>query len=105
MSDSPRLSPKQTGWFETQPMFFNATRPSDWVKFRNVFVTDLAGVRQIFRIRITRVKASCGFGVPLMQFREQHDDLLTWAENKGPDGTAQFQQKHKRRSLDDLPTP
>ncbi|NNF96138.1 MAG: pyridoxamine 5'-phosphate oxidase family protein [Halobacteria archaeon] len=77
----------------------------DWSNLRALFSPGLAGVRQIFRIRVTQVKTSCGFGVPLMQFVAQRDDLLQWAEKKGADGLERFQQKHNLRSIDDLPTP
>lgn len=77
----------------------------DWTKLRDLFSADIAGVRQIFRIQLTRVKSSCGFGVPLMQYVQQRDDLLKWAVKKGDEGLERFRHKHNRRSIDDLPIP
>lgn len=78
---------------------------ADWTRLRGLFPGDIPGVRQMFRIKVTRIKTSCGFGVPVMQFVAQRDDLLRWAEKKGTDGLERFQKKHNSRSLDDLPTP
>ena len=77
----------------------------DWSSLRALFLPGVAGVRQLFRIRVTRVKTSCGFGVPLMQFVRQRDDLLAWAVKKGDEGIDRFQKKHNLRSIDDLPAP
>lgn len=80
-------------------------RHAEWARLRGLFPDNIPGVRQLFRIEVSRLKTSCGFGVPLMQFVAQRDDLLRWAEKKGTDGLERFQQKHNLRSLDDLPTP
>ena len=77
----------------------------EWPGLRGLFPENLPGVRQLFRIDVTRLKTSCGFGVPLLEFVAQRHDLLRWAEKKGADGLERFQQKHNLRSLDDLPTP
>jgi hypothetical protein len=77
----------------------------DWSSLRALFLPGLAGVRQLFRIRVTRVKTSCGFGVPLMKLVRQRDDLLKWANDKGNEGLDRFQRKHNLRSIDDLPAP
>jgi len=77
----------------------------DWIKLRGLFPKKLPGVRQLFRIEVTRLKTSCGFGVPLMEYVAQRDDLLRWAEKKGPEGLERFQQKHNLHGLDDLPAP
>ena len=60
--------------------------------------------RSIIRLEVTRIADSCGFGVPIYEFVEERDQLLRWAERKGPEGIAAFTQKHIATSIDGLPT-
>jgi hypothetical protein len=62
------------------------------------------GTRQIIAASITRVQTSCGFGVPLYDYTGERDQMAKWAETKGVDGLAQYQQKNNRVSIDGLPT-
>ena len=63
------------------------------------------GARQIIVADISMVQTSCGFAVPLMDYRGQRDTLIRWAEAKGEDELAAYQQQKNLRSLDGLPTP
>ena len=65
----------------------------------------LPGARQIILVQVTRVSVSCGMAVPKMQLDEPRMELLAWAERKGPEGLREYQARHNRRSLDNLPTP
>ena len=76
-----------------------------WNDYRQLFATNLPGVRQIFVLRIARIQTSCGFGVPLMDFVSQRETLLDWARNKGPDGIEQYQHEKNAHSIDGLPAP
>lgn len=76
-----------------------------WGTLRHHFPTQLPGVRQIVRISVERIQSSCGFGVPLMDYRGQRSELLDWAEKKGPDGIADYQQNKNAVSIDGLPAP
>ncbi len=62
------------------------------------------GARAVIRIRASRVSDSCGFGVPLYDYRGERDQLQRWAEKKGPDGIAQYQRDNNTQSLDGLPS-
>lgn len=64
----------------------------------------LVGARQIIAATVEQVQTSCGFGVPLMDFVQARTTLCDWAEQKGEDGLAQYQQQKNVRSLDGLPT-
>ena len=77
----------------------------EWGELRAHFPVHLPGVRQVVDIRVERVQSSCGFGVPLMDFVAQRGELPAWAEKKGPDGIAEYQQDHNRTSIDGLPAP
>lgn len=64
---------------------------------------DLPGVRSIIRIELNRVSDSCGYGVPLMDFRSERDTLSSWAEKKGSDGIATYIRTKNSQSIDGLP--
>lgn len=64
----------------------------------------LPGARQIIVADVGRAMTSCGFAVPLYDFRDDRDTLLRWAETKGPDGLARYQREKNGASLDGLPT-
>lgn len=61
------------------------------------------GTRSIIEIEIDRISDSCGFTVPLYEFKEDRGALLKWAEQKGPEGVLEYQQDKNLKSLDGLP--
>ncbi len=63
------------------------------------------GTRQIIVAEITRVQTSCGYGVPLMQYVGDRDQLIRWAEAKGDDGLETYWEEKNSCSIDSLPTP
>ena len=62
------------------------------------------GARQIMTAEISRVQTSCGFGVPLMEYVQQRDTLLRWAESKGGH-LSSYREEKNARSIDGLPAP
>ena len=50
-----------------------------------------------------RVSDSCGYGVPLYDFKAQRKSLVKGWEQRGPDGVVTYQQENNRVSLDGLP--
>ena len=66
--------------------------------------TERLSMRSIIRLEVTRIGDSCGFGVPLYDFVGERDQLLRWAERKGPEGIADFSREHIVTSIDGLPT-
>lgn len=63
------------------------------------------GTRQIIVADITRVQTSCGFAVPLMDYVNQRDTLIRWAESKGEDGVAAYHHDKNMTTIDGLRTP
>jgi len=61
------------------------------------------GVRSIVRVRLTRISDSCGYAVPLYEFVGERDQLLRWAERKGPEGIRAYQAESNRKSIGGLP--
>jgi hypothetical protein len=62
------------------------------------------GVRSIIRVRARRISDSCGYGVPLYEYKEERDQLQRWAERKGEAGVAQYRKDNNSESLDGLPS-
>ena len=71
--------------------------------FRPQFPQRMPGLRAIIRARLTRVSDSCGFAVPLMDYRADRDTLVRWAQSKGEAGVQAYWDQKNRRSLDGLP--
>ncbi|MBX3491487.1 MAG: pyridoxamine 5'-phosphate oxidase family protein [Parvibaculum sp.] len=63
-----------------------------------------AGARQIVVMDVELVQTSCGFGVPLYDYKEERPSLIRWAEAKGDEGIAGYWQEKNRVSIDGLPT-
>ena len=64
----------------------------------------LPGARQIIVVDLDLVATSCGFGVPLFDFRGERDELREWAKKKGEEGIKAYWQERNRISLDGKPT-
>ncbi|QBF46039.1 pyridoxamine 5'-phosphate oxidase family protein [Janibacter limosus] len=64
----------------------------------------MLGARNIFDVQIDLVQTSCGFGVPLLDFREERTLMDQWAANKGAAGLETYQQERNRHSIDGFPT-
>jgi hypothetical protein len=62
------------------------------------------GTRQIVQLHIDTVRKSCGFGVPLFDYRSERDALDRWCTRKGEAGLATYRQEKNRRSIDGLLT-
>lgn len=76
-----------------------------WDSLRGHFPEAFPAARQIVRVAVERVQTSCGYGVPLMEFTGQRDELIAWAEKKGEQGLRDYQHKNNRISIDGLPAP
>jgi hypothetical protein len=63
----------------------------------------LEGARSIVVVSAERIADSCGFGVPLMQFRAHRTQMAEWADRKGDDGIRKYWESTNSESLDGLP--
>jgi Pyridoxamine 5'-phosphate oxidase len=59
--------------------------------------------RAFIVVDVERVSSSCGYGVPLMTFEGHRDNMLKWADSKGPDGLVKYREENNAVSLDGLP--
>jgi hypothetical protein len=62
------------------------------------------GARQIVCLDVDLVQTSCGYGVPLFDYKEERPTLRRWAENKGEDGVAAYRRQKNVRSIDGFET-
>jgi hypothetical protein len=63
------------------------------------------GTRQMIVADIHRVSTSCGYAVPLMDYRGERDTLVKYWEAKGADAIPEYQQEKNSASIDGLPAP
>lgn len=61
------------------------------------------GVRSIVLVDLSRVSDSCGYGVPLMEFKEHRKTMDEWSGRKGPEGIHAYWAEKNVASIDGLP--
>jgi hypothetical protein len=54
-------------------------------------------------VEVERIADSCGYGVPLYEYRGERSQIGDWAERKGPEGLREYQLENNTVSLDGLP--
>lgn len=59
--------------------------------------------RAVISVDVTRISDSCGWGVPIMDIREERDLLRLHAEKKGPEGMDEYRREKNSFSIDGLP--
>ena len=62
------------------------------------------GARQIVVLDCDLVQTSCGFAVPLFEFRDDRPTLIRWADAKGEQGVDEYRREKNAASIDGLPT-
>jgi Pyridoxamine 5'-phosphate oxidase len=78
-------------------------RHQDWDKFYALFES-IPGERQIVIMDIDSVQTSCGFGVPIYDFKAERKLLREWAIKKGNQGLADYWREKNQKSIDGFPT-
>jgi len=79
-----------------------APKHPDFETMRALF-KDTPGLRAFIRVRLNRISDSCGFGVPVYEFRGERSQLKEWVERKGEDSLAAYRQTKNSCSIDGLP--
>jgi hypothetical protein len=59
--------------------------------------------RAVIAVDVTRIGDSCGWGVPVMEVRDERDLIRLHAEKKGPDGMVAYRAEKNAVSIDGLP--
>jgi predicted pyridoxine 5'-phosphate oxidase superfamily flavin-nucleotide-binding protein len=78
-------------------------RDAQWTELIALF-PDLPGARQVVVVDVDLVTTSCGFAVPLLEYRDERQELNRSMEKKGPDGVREYWQQRNQVSLDGKPT-
>ncbi|MEL7120344.1 MAG: pyridoxamine 5'-phosphate oxidase family protein [Bacteroidota bacterium] len=74
-------------------------RDEQFDQYIDLFPT-YTGSRQIIEMSVDLVQTSCGFGVPLMDFKSEREELTKWAERKGKEGIKDYWKEKNTISLD-----
>ncbi len=61
------------------------------------------GLRAFIRLHCERISDSCGYGVPVYEFKEDRNQLPAWAKSKGIEGVNEYKRKMNTESLEGLP--
>jgi Pyridoxamine 5'-phosphate oxidase len=61
------------------------------------------GTRTIIVIQVSRIADSCGFGVPLLEFKKDRDQLSAWARKLDPEGLKTYREERNSQSIDCRP--
>jgi Pyridoxamine 5'-phosphate oxidase len=62
-----------------------------------------AGARSVIRVYVDRVSTSCGYGVPILRYEGDRDQLTAWADRRGPEGLVEYREEKNAVSIDGLP--
>jgi hypothetical protein len=64
----------------------------------------IPGERQLVLMHVESAQTSCGMAVPLYEYQQQREELLSWARKKGEDAVREYRREKNVRSIDGLPT-
>ncbi len=62
------------------------------------------GARNIYIVEVDSLQTSCGFAVPLMDYKEDRQILADWAEKKEATGMEEYWERKNVKSIDGFPT-
>ncbi len=60
------------------------------------------GVRTVVVMDVKRIADSCGYAVPLYEYKGERPQLIDYAEKKGPDGMEKYKAQKNRTSIDGI---
>lgn len=97
--------------FETRPIILRCygtanvyhLRDPEFATLNAEFVEDV-GARQIYEMSVDMVQSSCGYAVPMFDYRKDRTILEGWSEGKGRDGVSEYWRDRNQETLDGFPT-
>lgn len=63
----------------------------------------LRSSRSVIRVSVERIADSCGFGVPLFDFRADRPQIRNWADKRSDEDPVLYQREKNLTSIDELP--
>jgi len=76
---------------------------SRWKEMASHF-EDFVGTRQFFELNVELLLTSCGYAVPLYEYKGERETLMKWSEQKGEKGIEAYWEEKNTMTLDDKPT-
>ena len=74
---------------------------AEFEQLRTIFPSAI-GIRSFIKVHLTRISDSCGYGVPIYEFRGYRPQLENWTEQKGEAALVEYRLKHNSQSIDRL---
>jgi hypothetical protein len=74
---------------------------AEFEQLRTIFPSAI-GIRSFIKVHLTRISDSCGYGVPLYEFRGHRSQLEAWAERNGEESLTEYRLKYNSQSIDKL---
>ncbi|MGY5352799.1 pyridoxamine 5'-phosphate oxidase family protein [Wenyingzhuangia sp. IMCC45533] len=78
-------------------------RDQEYHRLISLFPTT-PGARQVIEMKVDLVQTSCGFAVPLMDYKEDRTVLKDWAQNKGQQKIEAYWEEKNTKSIDGFDT-
>lgn len=78
-------------------------RDAEFQENKHLF-PEIPGTRQIVDMVVDSVQTSCGYAVPFMNFKEERQQLNSWAEKQGENRIEEYWKKHNTESIDGFET-
>jgi hypothetical protein len=78
-------------------------RDSEWPELRAQFPT-FPGERQLILLEIESIMTTCGFAVPLFEFKSEREQLNAFACKMGEEALEDYRRRKNVTSIDGLPT-
>ncbi len=75
------------------------TDEPEWQEYVALF-PDFKGIRQLMIMEVDAVQKSCGYAVPLYEYKGQRDTLIHWTDKKGADGIKAYWKDRNATSID-----
>ncbi|MEM6806189.1 MAG: pyridoxamine 5'-phosphate oxidase family protein [Bacteroidota bacterium] len=75
----------------------------EWDTYAKHFIVP-PNVRQIISVEIKSVQTSCGYGVPIYEFKGERDQFEKWTAKKGVEGLKAYIAEKNLQSIDGLET-
>jgi hypothetical protein len=60
------------------------------------------GTRSVIVVDVERIADSCGFAVPLYEYKGERSQLIDYAEKKGPTGMEAYRAQKNKASIDGI---
>ncbi|WP_299550385.1 pyridoxamine 5'-phosphate oxidase family protein [Seonamhaeicola sp.] len=78
-------------------------RDIEFHKYIDLF-PKISGTRQIIEMHVDLVQTSCGYAVPFMDFKEDREQLNSWAEKQGEERLKNYRKEKNVKSIDGFET-